>query len=110
MVRIRTALKFSLLVFVQGLTLGRLDEISIEWYEHMRASFLFSATWPGSRATGFSGRKLPRRWSCTNLETSEYFTFLPFRCTVNNKNKIGRAMGNKTFYGDGPATTANGLK
>ena len=73
-VRIRTALKFSLLVFFQ-------DEISIEWYEHMRAFLLVSGAWPGSRA----------------LELYEFedigilITFLPFRIiryTVNNENKI----------------------
>ena len=75
---IRTASKFSLHVFVQGRTLGRLDEISIEWYNNIiilhacMMTFLFSGAWPGSREMGFSGRKSPLCWSCSNVEILEY--------------------------------------
>ena len=61
-------------VFVLGLALGRLDEFSIEWYERIFESFLFTGAQPKSRAMGFSGRKSPRSWSCLNSEVLEFST------------------------------------
>ena len=65
----------SLPVFVRELALSRFDEFSNEQYEKIPQTFLLHVVQFESCAMGFSGRKSPRRWSCSHLELLEFPPF-----------------------------------